>query len=205
MVRVSIHAPRTGRDCGPPPRCIDRLCFNPRAPYGARPRPLRLGLCPSCVSIHAPRTGRDLLIAITTAPSAVSIHAPRTGRDTSCTRQRGMASRVSIHAPRTGRDGYKPVAVSLIDNVSIHAPRTGRDSSSAPNCNRSDWFQSTRPVRGATGTIGPTNTPLRCFNPRAPYGARRAHSHHQNSGERFQSTRPVRGATPALPEKHSRA
>ena len=103
--RVSIHAPRTGRDnCGDfhnheifrfqstrPARGAtrvqdriegNRVCFNPRAPHGARlgrkhHRPPR-----ETVSIHAPRTGRDDMSAETqSARVPVSIHAPRTGRD----------------------------------------------------------------------------------------------------------------------------
>ena len=55
---------------------------------------------------------------------------------------------VSIHAPRAGRDSAGPDSVAL-DEVSIHAPRAGRDS-----------------IRSA-GRLA-----LRCFNPRAPRGAR---------------------------------
>ena len=78
-------------------------------------------------------------------------------------------------------------------------------------------FQSTRPVRGATHVAGLFSTPTtvsihapragrdqhfrlmvllsRCFNPRAPCGAR--HSAHKSPSpfSQFQSTRPVRGAT----------
>ena len=54
------YAPRAGRDVRKNPPWSVRSCFNPRAPYGARPdRDLttnqRLG-----VSIHAPRAGRDV-------------------------------------------------------------------------------------------------------------------------------------------------
>ena len=80
--RISIHAPREGRDRY---ESIDAIHAD--------------------ISIHAPREGRDprercgqpLVLAI-------SIHAPREGRDLmgeSITPQRAV---ISIHAPREGRD-----------------------------------------------------------------------------------------------------
>ena len=57
-LRVSIHAPRVGRDVAEHVTAVYVDCFNPRAPRGARPisdaaTPRRI------VSIHAPRVGRD--------------------------------------------------------------------------------------------------------------------------------------------------
>ena len=79
---VSIHAPRTGRDI--PSRvgvgCFSRG-FNPRAPHGARRHDGGGGYRRPGVSIHAPRTGRDKQRRLTNLPLGVSIHAPRTGRD----------------------------------------------------------------------------------------------------------------------------
>ena len=37
LARVSIHAPRAGRDIVDLLPCISPHCFNPRAPCGARP------------------------------------------------------------------------------------------------------------------------------------------------------------------------
>jgi len=56
--RVSIHAPRVGRD-----------------KYSNKH-----GLA-FVVSIHAPRVGRDMRLARVTVEHLVSIHAPRVGRD----------------------------------------------------------------------------------------------------------------------------
>ena len=59
MLDVSIHAPRTGRDENPTFTPVTKLCFNPRAPYGARrDGTLKITVIYQ-VSIHAPRTGRD--------------------------------------------------------------------------------------------------------------------------------------------------
>ena len=59
-----------------------------------------------------------------------------------------------------------------IEMVSIHAPRAGRDPGST----------SAEQMR-------------RCFNPRAPCGARQAMPKITTAAVKFQSTRPVRGAT----------
>ena len=125
---------------------------------------------------------------------------------------------VSIHAPRAGRDasheGHLPHVA-----VSIHAPRAGRDSGKIARKSATFSFQSTRPVRGATGvTSSPHHVSsvsihapragrdsLRntawsvslCFNPRAPCGARPFAAKISDGYAEFQSTRPVRGATPA--------
>ena len=60
---------------------------------------------------------------------------------------------ISIHAPRAGRDAEARVAarVCAVD-ISIHAPRAGRDLDPPLRIGTPERFQSTRPVRGATGT-----------------------------------------------------
>ena len=57
--------------------------------------------------------------------------------------------------------------------ISIHAPHAGRDDVACVNANSQTLFQSTRPMRGATGEKWVT--PIEMFE--------------------FQSTRPMRGAT----------
>ena len=103
--------------------------------------------------------------------------------------------------------------------ISIHAPHTGRDRSGrlrqGPGWQK---FQSTRPIRGATGQGDGLADLNGDFNPRAPYGARPGrvlealrrydisiHAPHTGRdaaipctpppGVLFQSTRPIRGAT----------
>ena len=123
--------------------------FNPRAPCGARrdvdtgrryrpkfqsTRPVRgatsasrLPACSSPVSIHAPRAGRDEWLNIQIQPVGVSIHAPRAGRDV-MSRARWIC--VSCFNPRApcGARHFRSTYESLTRE-----------------------FQSTRPVRGATG------------------------------------------------------
>ena len=60
---------------------------------------------------------------------------------------------ISIHAPRAGRDPsdhgrHEP------RHISIHAPRAGRDQEGKQAYGSNEQFQSTRPVRGATGAVG---------------------------------------------------
>jgi len=169
------------------------LCFNPRAPRGARPvcqHPLIEGVV---VSIHAPRAGRDTTRATrllirgkfqSTRPARGATTALRTATHLQMfqsTRPARGATRlvdfqcgqlcVSIHAPRAGRDaaiGFD----STTDHVSIHAPRAGRDRPWPTVGPRPRPFQSTRPARGATN--------VRDDGPDCGV---------------FQSTRPARGAT----------
>ena len=78
---------------------------------------------------------------------------------------------VSIHAPHAGRD-YLSLTEFISILVSIHAPHAGRDRRRAM----------------------PPSRP-RCFNPRAPCGARLGKLTVKDLETMFQSTRPMRGAT----------
>ena len=124
--RISIHAPRAGRDPAyfRAVKCFPH--FNPRAPCGARHFGLGQQPCKSehfnprapCgarllsrqgrgkwprISIHAPRAGRDKVWRDFKWRDAISIHAPRAGRDLP-QQARPPRERISIHAPRAGRD-----------------------------------------------------------------------------------------------------
>ena len=59
-------------------------------------------------------------------------------------------------------------------HISIHAPHTGRDARHGLTAEITITFQSTRPIRGATPAAHASATNRADFNPRAPYGARRA-------------------------------
>ncbi len=142
---VSIHAPRAGRDrpllrqftcllafqSTRPARGATstssaargrHLCFNPRAPRGARRYDLVMPMGDPEVSIHAPRAGRDR-------------------RD----HLRGICLRW-FQSTRPARDPHR----QALDAVSIHAPRAGRDRFSSRPESFPPEFQSTRPARGAT-------------------------------------------------------
>ena len=57
--RISIHAPRVGRDCKGEFTGCPFYDFNPRAPCGARRALAVQRLAVKAISIHAPRVGRD--------------------------------------------------------------------------------------------------------------------------------------------------
>ena len=79
--RISIRAPRVGRDvsgCAPPSAPRD---FNPRAPCGVRPHGRRIFQRLCRISIHAPRAGCDPFCAESHSVFWISIHAPRAGCD----------------------------------------------------------------------------------------------------------------------------
>ena len=171
--RISIHAPRVGRDL--PARHVRAAIqhFNPRAPCGARPT--------SC-----------------TARSDSWHFNPRAPCGARRESESALVQRViiSIHAPRVGRD-LRRVAPALFHRISIHAPRVGRDYFAEWAASYAAKFQSTRPVWGATLRVGAVGLRRGDFNPRAPCGARRAGRGSARKKFLFQSTRPVWGATPS--------
>ena len=123
--RVSIHAPRAGRDPTPgrPPGSL--RCFNPRAPRGARrcTAPGRSSCCR--FNPRAPRGARRGADQSEPQLQKVSIHAPRAGRDN--------ASRAESTGP-------------LFQSTRPARGATPPRSPPAPPLE----FQSTRPARGAT-------------------------------------------------------
>ena len=135
--------------------------------------------------------------------------------------QANAEANISIHAPRAGRDGGVALPLLVLHPISIHAPRAGRDIPQTMAGMSPAIFQSTRPVRGATGERShePGQGHISIHAPRAgrdhlegnrPEGwtisihAPRAGRDKltglvQGSNIIFQSTRPVRGATPIFP------
>ena len=145
--RISIHAPRVGRDALAPGVFTEGY-ISIHAPRVGRDYIDREAAIEICISIHAPRVGRDCAATITRCWRQISIHAPRVGRDrmyvhlpmrhnqfqstrpvwgaTNEETERFSPESISIHAPRVGRD--YAVAQNLFgDCISIHAPRVGRD------------------------------------------------------------------------------
>ena len=67
--------------------------------------------------------------------------------------QANAEANISIHAPRAGRDDFLS-GFGSAGTISIHAPRAGRDQEGKQAYGSNEQFQSTRPVRGATGAVG---------------------------------------------------
>ncbi len=149
---------------------MGRVGFNPRAPRGARPFGPSAASIQLCFNPRAPRGARQCDCAF--PHPAAKFQSTRPARGAT---PLGIATSpvrpVSIHAPRAGRDLRLPLQTA-IGPVSIHAPRAGRDP----------------PARDGERL-------RRCFNPRAPRGARPGPPRRLDLHSRFQSTRPARGAT----------
>ncbi len=193
---VSIHAPRAGRDNPNILLACDCICFNPRAPCGARLGDNLKRCRQSEFQSTRPVRGATVTPGESLAELIVSIHAPRAGRDRADGDGTHGIGRFNPRAPC----GARPPLLRLVlipSLVSIHAPRAGRDQALKHWLYQKSLFQSTRPVRGATLDswhlaqdfkvsihapragrdvlhVSLSTRPPR-FNPRAPCGARPGH------------------------------
>ena len=93
-------------------------------------------------------------ISPSAANSFISIHAPRAGSDWFDVLPFGAADGISIHAPRAGSDDGTMKSQAQLFAISIHAPRAGSDDNWRGGLTWVGEFQSTLPVRGATGIFG---------------------------------------------------
>ena len=129
-----------------------RSRFNPRAPCGAR----RATVCHDGRSdwfqSTRPVRGATTLKLQTLRATLVSIHAPRAGRDAHLVLNRQPAQ-VSIHAPRAGRDGFARSATRGRQRFQSTRPVRGATGHRDYGNGAWLWFQSTRPVRGATTLV----------------------------------------------------
>ena len=132
FLRVSIHAPRTGRDVQKAQALDANQSFNPRAPHGARQWSSRK--LTTAVAFQSTRPARGATKARTGLPSTerVSIHAPRTGRDRHMPHLPNIPGEFQSTRPARGATICIGDVTSAL-GVSIHAPRTGRDDESG-NC-----------------------------------------------------------------------
>ena len=210
---VSIHAPPEGRDpidsnldvtwfqSTRPRRGATRLfpvfqfhmiCFNPRAPGGARQYVASIPFLNTYVSIHAPPEGRD------TIQTLYARHIARFNP-----RAPGGARHYTVHMivgvdefqstrPRRGATSDLPSFQAYLD-VSIHAPPEGRDETATYK--DPDGFQSTAPggARQLTDMKRPGKDEVSIHAP--PEGRDEDLVFEYLS---FQSTRPRRGATRCL-------
>ena len=126
------------------------------------------------ISIHAPHEGSDLMeILQDGGPGLFQSTLPMRG----ATRDEIIEGRlplISIHAPHEGSDHVSALC-SDCGKISIHAPHEGSDAGTDFIDVTAYGFQSTLPMRGATGMSS-------CFCFRL----------------KFQSTLPMRGATFSL-------
>ena len=100
---ISIHAPRVGRDPSSLKQCQRMKHFNPRAPCGARRDNQGQIWWQGKFQSTRPVWGATRRFPQWTRRIQISIHAPRVGRDKSV-RLVTEHGKISIHAPRVGRD-----------------------------------------------------------------------------------------------------
>ena len=171
QAHISIHAPRAGCDLTQSHHQHRHRHFNPRTPCGVRPS-VRTR-CSRCrrISIHAPRAGCDNRMML--CGSSWLNFNPRTPCGVRPLRFAAAGTTLYFN-PRTPC-GVRPCTIKrcfMTFEISIHAPRAGCDRNSSKNCQQWSTFQSTHPVRGATGNDF-SAAYLRCdFNPRTPCGVR---------------------------------
>ena len=146
------------------------MCFNPRAPRGARryrtgkhcfqfafqsARPAWgatlafFDFYPvASVSIRAPRVGRDSMRRISIEDASVSIRAPRVGRDQLLAEADGCTGSFNPRAPRGARPDFSALD-TLINEFQSARPAWGA-TAGVPSFRLTDLFQSARPAWGAT-------------------------------------------------------
>ena len=148
---ISIHAPLTGSDHPYGKYCPPYRYFNPRSPYGERPGasssregasrfqstlPLRGATC----------TSRSRSVASQQFQSTLPLRGA-----TGAGGKRPYVEKISIHAPLTGSDMCADPSAPAYP-ISIHAPLTGSDGVRLVVKWCFPLFQSTLPLRGATGS-----------------------------------------------------
>ena len=174
-IRISIHAPREGRDIGflvtnaekrvfqstRPARGATQESdrsgkgaedFNPRAPRGARQLDELSGGRRELFQSTRPARGATPRDPDHIADGGISIHAPREGRDPRCATAAPRAGNFNPRAPRGARQ-FRRACPNSWYCISIHAPREGRDVILHRKVQIQRPFQSTRPARGATAKV----------------------------------------------------
>ena len=171
-VSISIHAPRGGSDSLRSAARGWPRHFNPRSPWGERPRDLarypRLGGFQSTLPVGGatsnPNWGGKMAVFQSTLPVGGATHSLQ---------RLPSYPKISIHAPRGGSDYLQE----------IRPPQTAYFNP------RSPWGERQHPG-------GHIRLTLADFNPRSPWGERQSLKIRSPVPWTFQSTLPVGGATP---------
>ena len=119
---------------------------------------------------------------------------PLRGATTVWTSCAGTRSNFNPHSPCGERPSKKEEKYEIM-GISIHTPLAGSDRHEHRSELRERLFQSTLPLRGATGFRHPSIELSTDFNPHSPCGERPILSDRNDMYLIFQSTLPLRGAT----------
>ena len=151
LVRISIHAPRTGSDAGHQNGATLRCYFNPRSPHGER-RPTRNTTSPTAhFNPRSPHGERPRLTRAGSGPSHFNPRSPHGERLPPLDEVKGLLVFQST-LPARGATGGVPERHRAPLNFNPRSPHGERQSSSGrrPAERR---FQSTLPARGATRAL----------------------------------------------------
>ena len=102
------------------------------------------------ISIHAPHTGRDDLDELIRQLSRIFQSTRPIRGATAGSLHMYSRDYISIHAPHTGRDQYTEAICTKVSYFNPRAPYGARRYATRSG-NQPPTFQSTRPIRGATG------------------------------------------------------
>ena len=173
---ISIHSPRAGRDLEDTQKALAHSMISIHSPRAGRDvSRFAIKRWRQKISIHSPRAGRDTLSSPFSSTVNLIFQSTRPVRGetrvvrVSRLREKHFNPLAPCGARRyTARRGYvsgyfNPLAPCgarrLVSScnaghcaISIHSPRAGRDSHILRRKRMSSKFQSTRPVRGETGT-----------------------------------------------------
>ena len=158
------------------------------------------GLTYPTISIHSPLAGCDFdPLPYRTHSQNFNPRTPCGVRPSSASSRRGN-QHISIHAPLAGCD-ERLTRLEDIINISIHAPLAGCDKVGICKKFRILSFQSTHPLRGATGARRSGRVWAEAISIHAPLAGCDGREVVRCAMKliQFQSTHPLRGAT-ILPE-----
>ena len=217
VVRISIHAPRTGSDTSCPTSRQRHSAFQSTLPARGATMSMSITIYPPSISIHAPRTGSDDERGGIAGEVDFNPRSPHGERHTfRCWLLRLGIFQSTLPARGATRAAQHQQKCNLI---SIHAPRTGSDcsgkSAHLPCCDFNP-----RSPHGERRNRRHHSRPPQNFNPRSPHGERlgvtttqemlesisihaprtgsdRAAGTKRGTSRQFQSTLPARGATGA--------
>ena len=147
---ISIHAPHAGRDMEAFSHALYVPDFNPRAPCGARlvcvrPQCLRPYFNPRAPCGARLQTEMDI-----TGTTAFQSTRPMRGATIRTPKNPGRVSHFNPRAPCGARLWWR-AACSFGTDFNPRAPCGARPGSTSTMVSQSSEFQSTRPMRGATG------------------------------------------------------
>ena len=175
MLRISIHAPRTGSDNVPGECLTAQRLFQSTLPARGATQGFKSRRAHARFQSTLPARGATVWRRLLVHRCGISIHAPRTGSDLSSKLVFGIHKSFQSTLPARGATSRQPEPAAA------------------------SRFQSTLPARGATRRVQRLPFRQKNFNPRSPHGERRHFAAFCGTMREFQSTLPARGATRAFP------